>query len=199
MLSRGLPTPNNATHCTPPRLPRFFILGSSVLDRYTIEIVAFELLAGGVGGRFVEAGETGAIERLVALEYALGERIGGCEPVAGFAPRRAQMLLVRVFTGISADLDQPAAAGANLCRRFGLCGLGFDRLGAGRRSGRDFGLWDFRLWDFRLGDFSLGDVRLGSLGLNGVGLDRRDRDWRHSVGRGNDNAWRLRLRRRRRH
>src|ERR1700675_1486967 len=129
MLSRGLPTPNNATHCTPPRLPRFFILGSSVLDRYTIEIVAFELLAGGIGGFFVEAGEAGAIERLVALEYALGERIGGGELVADFAPRRAQMLLGLVFARIGADLDQPAAAGAELRRRFGLCRLGFGGLG----------------------------------------------------------------------
>src|SRR5271154_3103424 len=100
MHSRGFRTLNNATHCTAPRLSRFLILGSilattfgsSVLDRYAIEIVAFELLAGGVGGRFVEAGEAGAIKRLVALEHALGERIGCGQLVAHFAPRRAQML-----------------------------------------------------------------------------------------------------------
>src|ERR1700686_4823186 len=101
MLSRGFRTLNNATHCTPPRLPRILILGSilgsSVLDRYAIEIVAFELLAGSVGGRFVEAGEAGAIERLVALEHALGERIGGGQLVAHFASCRAQMLLGLVF------------------------------------------------------------------------------------------------------
>src|ERR1700719_3855343 len=141
MLSRGFRTLNNATHCTPPRLPRFLIFdsilgsilasifGSSVLDRYAIEIVAFELLAGGIGGFFVEAGEAGAIERLVALEHALGERIGGGELVAHFGPRRAQMLLGLVFARIGADLDQPAAAGADLRRRFGLCRLGFDGFG----------------------------------------------------------------------
>src|SRR5580704_3932251 len=113
----------------PPRLP-----GSLVLDRYAIEIVAFELLAGGVGGLFVEAGEAGAIERFVALEHALGERIGGGKLVAHFAPCRAQMLLGLVFAGIGADLDQPAAAGADLRRRFGLGRLGFGRLWAGPRS-----------------------------------------------------------------
>ena len=61
------------------------LLGSLVLDRYAIEIVAFELLAGGVGGLLVEAGESGAIERLIAFEHALGERIGGCELVVHFA------------------------------------------------------------------------------------------------------------------
>src|SRR5580693_7013865 len=106
----------------PSRLP-----GSSVLDRYAIEIVAFELLAGGIGGFFVETGKTGAIERLVALEHALGERIGGGELVADFGPRRAQMLLGLVFARIGADLDQPAAAGAELRRRLGPCRLGFDR------------------------------------------------------------------------
>src|ERR1700682_339524 len=107
------------TLLTVPRLVcrGFFILGSSVLDRYAIEIVAFELLAGRVGGRFVEAGEAGAIERLVALEHALGERIGGGKLVADFALRRAQMLLGLVLAGIGADLDQPAATGADL--RFG--------------------------------------------------------------------------------
>src|SRR5580700_10602019 len=155
MLSRGFRTLNNATHCTPPRLPRFLILGSilesifgsSVLDRYAIEIVAFELLAGGVGGRFVEAGEAGAIERLVALEHALGERIGGCELVADFAPRRAQMLLGLVFARIGADLDQPAAAGAGLrlgLYRFGFGRLGFGGLGAGRRRRRDFSPGNFQ-------------------------------------------------------
>src|SRR5580700_4712413 len=128
MLSRGFRTLNNATHCTPPRLPRFLVLGSLVLDRYAIEIVAFELLAGGVGGLFVEAGEAGAIERFVALEHALGERIGGGKLVAHFAPCRAQMLLGLVFAGIGADLDQPAAAGADLRRRFGLCRVGFGGL-----------------------------------------------------------------------
>src|SRR5580693_7746307 len=121
----------------PPRLP-----GSSVLDRYAIEIVAFELLAGGVGGFFVEAGEAGAIERLVALEHALGERIGGGELVVDFALRGAQMLLGLVFAGIGADLDQPAAVGADLRRRFGLCRLGFSGLGAGRRDRCNFGLGD---------------------------------------------------------
>src|ERR1700722_7340279 len=114
MLSRGFRTLNNATHCTAPRLPRFLVIGSSVLDRYAIEIVAFELLAGRVGGRFVEAGEAGAIERLVALEHALGERIGGSKLIADFGSRRAQMLLGFVFARIGADLDQPAAAGADL-------------------------------------------------------------------------------------
>ena len=75
-----------------------FILGSSVLDRYTLEIVAFELLAGRVGGRFIEAGEAGAIKRLVAFVHPLGEWIGGCELVADFDLRRAQMLLGLVFT-----------------------------------------------------------------------------------------------------
>src|ERR1700730_1695135 len=148
MLSRGFRTLNNATHCTAPRLPRFLVIGSSVLDRFAIEIVAFEWLAGGVGGLFVEAGEAGAIERLVAFEHALGERIGGGELVAHFAPRRAQMLLGLVFAGIGADLDQPAAAGAGL--RFGLCRLSFGGLGAGRRS----------RCNFSLDDFSFGDVRL---------------------------------------
>src|SRR5580700_7571728 len=133
MLSRGFRTLNNATHCTPPRLPRFLVLGSSVLDRYAIEIVAFELLAGGVGGFFVETGEAGAVERLVALEHALGERIGGGELVVDFAPCRAQMLFGLVFARIGADLDQPAAAGAELlCRRFRLCRLGLSGL-RGRR------------------------------------------------------------------
>ncbi len=124
--------------------------------------------------------------------------------VAHFAPRRAQMLLGLVFAGIGADLDQPAATGAGLRRRFGLCLLSFGRLsfgrfgfgglGAGRRSGRDL-----RLGDFGLGDFRLGDVRLGGLLLDGIGLDRSARDRRHSVGRGNDRAWCLRLRRSSRH
>src|ERR1700683_4560587 len=107
-----------------PRLP-----GSSVLDRYAIEIVAFELLAGGVGGRFGEAGEAGAIERLVALEHPLGERISGGKLVADFALRRAQMLLGLVFARIGADLDQPAAVGADLRRRLGFCRLHFGARG----------------------------------------------------------------------
>src|ERR1700720_4652253 len=128
---RGCSRVASALCTTLPRLPSR-LPGSSVLDRYAIEIVAFELLAGGVGSFFVEAGEAGAIERLVALEHALGERIGGGELVADFAPRRAQMLLGLVFARIGADLDQPAAAGAELRRRFGLYRFGFGGFGFDR-------------------------------------------------------------------
>ncbi len=80
---------------------------------------------------FVESGEPGAIKRFVTLLDPFGEWIGRGQHIAGFDLRRAQVLFRLVFTIKGANLDQPAAAGANPGRlgagNFGLRCNGFSR------------------------------------------------------------------------
>src|SRR6201996_301228 len=87
-----------------------------ILERQAGEIAAFELAAGGLGGRLVEAGEARAVERLVALLHLLGKRIGGGERLANLAAGFAQMLASFLLAVIGADLNDPSAMPVPYCR-----------------------------------------------------------------------------------
>ena len=102
----------------------------SILQRHALEVAALELAAGGFGGcLLLEAGEAGAVQRLVALLDALGEGILAGKRGVQFELCIAQMLLGVVLVVEGADLDEPAAMRVKRPGRYGGFEFGGLRVG----------------------------------------------------------------------
>src|SRR5579862_4572366 len=92
-----------------------------VLGRHAGEVATLELLTRGFGRVLIETGETGAVERFVALLDALGKRFGGGERAVDLLLGVAEMLPRFILAVEGADLYDPSAMRMRCRRR---CGIG---------------------------------------------------------------------------
>src|SRR5262249_54638822 len=80
-----------------------------ILHREAGDPVALEIAAGGLGAALVETAKAGAVQRFLALDHPLDERVGATDEILGEALGRLQVLARLVLVREGADLDHPAS------------------------------------------------------------------------------------------